>query len=83
MLLNDPRLYPGKMRDLWNPPQKIFSQYNESVVHKNYAGYEDPTRQEHNIECTYDALETTFLIGKKRGEMLRIHQRLDKKIYSL
>lgn len=70
MLLNDPRLYPGKMRDLWNPPKKIFSQYNESVVHKNYAGYEDPTRQEHNIECTYDALETTFLIGKNRGEML-------------
>jgi len=70
MLLNDPRLYPGKMRDLWNPPQKIFSQYDEVVEHINYKSYEDGTRESHTINSTYEAIETIFLIGKKRGEML-------------
>jgi len=72
MLLNDPRLYPGKMRDLWNPPVKVISQYNQQVVHRNYVNHTlgDSSIEEHNISCTYDALETIFLIGKKRGEML-------------
>ena len=71
MLLNDPRPYPGKMRDLMNPPKKIYSQFNQKCLHINSIKYDDPTREETEIDQLYKGIETTFLIGKKRGESIQ------------
>ena len=67
MLLNDPRPYPGKMRDLMNPPKKIYSQYNQKCLHLNSITYESPEREETEIDQLYKGIETIFLIGKKKG----------------
>jgi len=70
MVLNDPRLYPGKMRDLMNPPKKIYSQYERICDHiacKEYDSAEDFTIR---IPQEYKAMETIFLIGKTRGEAI-------------
>ena len=71
MLLNDPRLYPGKMRDLMNPPRKIFSQYNQKCLHRNSIEYDSPVREITEIEQLYKGIETTFLIGKEKGKSIQ------------
>ena len=70
MILNDPRLYPGRLRDLFNPPKKILSQYDHTCDHVCAGGYDDPVYKSNLVKATYSKVETTFLIGKKRGEVL-------------
>ena len=69
MVLNDPRLYPcSNMKDLFNPPVKVLSQYNESMIHKTHTSYKDHTMIHNNIKGEYASMETIFLIGKEKGK---------------
>lgn len=70
MVLNDPRLYPGKMRDLMNPPKKIYSQYNQICEHTAPEEYDSVKDITTKIPQEYKAMETIFLIGKRRGEAI-------------
>jgi len=70
MILNDPRLFPGNMKDLFNQPLKVLSQYNEKILHKNHTSYTDHTLNEKHIDGVYANMETIFLIGKERGKAI-------------
>lgn len=70
MVLNDPRLFPGNMKDLFNRPRKVLSQYNEMIEHKNHLSYTDHTLNEEVIVGQYASMETIFLIGKEKGKLI-------------
>jgi hypothetical protein len=65
LILNDPRFFPPFARDWMHPPQFILSQYNDTLNMKIRAGYRDNTLRVHPVKCTYDAVETIFLLGEK------------------
>jgi len=69
MILNDPRYFPAQLRDLFNSPNVIFSQYNEMIKHKMVAAY-DRTQEllENHIESKYAGVEKIFLIGKNEPQ---------------
>ena len=64
-ILNDPRLFPGSMYDLFNPPKFILSQYNETIDFKHQVSYRNPKKVIDKIPATYSGVETTFLIGRQ------------------
>ena len=70
MVLNDPRLYPGKMRDLMNPPKRIYSQYERTCEHIACKEYDSAADVTTRIPQEYKGMETIFLIGKTRGEAI-------------
>lgn len=65
LILNDPRHFPPFARDWMHPPQFILSQYNDTLNMKIRASYTDNTVRVHPVQCTYDAVETIFLLGEK------------------
>ena len=69
MVLNDPRLFPGVAKDMFNPPVKVLSQYDETILHKIHTSYTDHTIIENKIPSEYASMETIFLIGKERGRI--------------
>ncbi len=64
-ILNDPRLWPGSMYDLFNPPKVVLSQFDEWIEFKRQKSYEDTTKVVDSVGAVYSEVETTFLIGKK------------------
>ena len=69
LILNDPRFFPASIRDLFNLPQKVLSQYNETIKMKLWKTHDDLSIVEHRIPSEYAAMETIFLIDKKRGDI--------------
>lgn len=65
LILNDPRHFPPFARDWMHPPAFILSQYNDTLNMKIRASYTDATVRIHPVRCTYDAVETIFLLGEK------------------
>ena len=70
MVLNDPRLFPGVGKDLWNAPKKVLSQFNETIIHKSHTSYTNHTIIEHKIPSEYAHMETIFFIDKERGKIV-------------
>lgn len=70
IILNDPRYFPASVRDLFNRPKAILSQYNETINHNSWNSYTDMTWNMATIPSHYKSMETIFLIGKERGKAI-------------
>ena len=77
-ILNDPRLWPGSMYDLFNPPKIVLSQFDEEIQFKHQKSYKDTTKVIDEIPALYSEVETTFLIGKKDSSVSELTRFLDK-----
>ena len=77
-ILNDPRLWPGSMYDLFNPPRIVLSQYDETIEFKHQTSYTDTTKVIDEIPALYSEVETTFLIGRKDSSVSELTNFLDK-----
>lgn len=64
-LTPDPRYHPIRARDLYNIAQFSLSQFNGNGKVKHIKNYEDQSYLFSNVETTYNALETVFLLNKK------------------
>lgn len=70
VVLNDPRFFPSRMRDLFHRPKIVLSQYNETVKHISHNSYDDlSSKQIVDVKCDYSRVETLFLIGKEKGKV--------------
>ena len=54
---------------MFNPPVKVLSQYDETILHKIHTSYTDHKIIENKIPSEYASMETIFLIGKERGRI--------------
>jgi hypothetical protein len=70
VISTDPRFYPGTVRDLFNRPKIVLSQYTETVNHVSKKSYSSPETDSVKVDCKYSGTETIFLIGKTRGEQI-------------
>jgi hypothetical protein len=78
IILNDPRFYPGQVKDLFNPPRQVLSQFNEEINHRSWVSYNDMTTIYKKINAEYKSMETIFLIGKEKGQaIVEVNSSLD------
>lgn len=73
-LTPDPRYHPVRARDLYNIAKFSLSQFNGSGKVKHIKSYEDQSYLFSEVETTYDALETVFLLDKKPIDILTIEK---------
>lgn len=61
----DPRYTLRQSRDIIPNPYKTLSQYNFTYTKSTIRSYEDQTRDDHKINCTYNEIEKLFLFDRK------------------
>jgi len=64
LIANDPR-YISQGNDLMNQPQKILSQYDETIFMQTFDNFEDQNYVKNTIKSNYTGMEKIFLIDKK------------------
>lgn len=78
-LATDPRFCPPEMRDLTHMPEIIHSQINTTMEFKAVTNWLTLETSSYNIECKYNAIETVFLMNKRRPTFEQyIRPRTDK-----
>jgi hypothetical protein len=71
-VVTDPRYFPGQGKDLFHMPAVALSQYDETIRYTTRKEYDDCEKVIHKVPAKYSGIETTFLIGRKKGEALNV-----------
>lgn len=79
-LTPDPRYHPIRARDLYNISKFALSQFNSKDMQvKHIVNYEDQSYLFSKVPTFYTALETVFLIDKKKPDLLELAKHKKKK----
>ena len=75
MIANDPR-YIGQGNDLINQPKKILSQFDETILMKQFDNFEDQNYINNLIQSEYAGMEKMCLIGSTNDDTT--HEKTEK-----
>jgi hypothetical protein len=70
LVSNDPRYFPTNARDWYRLPNKVLSQYTETIQQRTWKNYDEAVMKTETVECLYSAMETLFLINKTTGSAI-------------
>ena len=69
LLVTDPRYYPPRGNDIMHVASKVLSQFNCKVKHNHYTSYTNTEKVFHDVNVSYNGIETIFLMTKEQGNV--------------